>query len=146
MLPHVPGRGRIIIVDFEMGGAAIPPEMNKSGRPCLVVQNNKLYRGRLVTVVCLSATPPKVVMPYHYQMSAASFADYPEKNDGEGPPRWAKCDYITTVSLDRCLNPHYREPYQARTYVSVRATKEDVAEVEERVLWALGFLPDGEEE
>ena len=54
-----PDRGRIIIVNFEMGGSAVPPEMCKPNRPCVVLQNNKLDRGGLVTVVPLSGNPPK---------------------------------------------------------------------------------------
>jgi uncharacterized protein YifN (PemK superfamily) len=57
-MPIAPDRGRIIIVNFEMGGAAIGQEMRKARRPCLVIQNNKLRRGRLVTVVPLSGKEP----------------------------------------------------------------------------------------
>jgi uncharacterized protein YifN (PemK superfamily) len=137
-----PDRGRIIIVNFELGGSAVPPEMRKPGRPCIVVQNNKLARGRLVTVVPLSMTPPDRPMPYHHLMDHRSFQGFPPGWGNSGDPRWAKCDYVTTVSLDRCLDPHWKPAYQPRQYVKVKAIQADVMAIECCVLWALGIQPE----
>jgi uncharacterized protein YifN (PemK superfamily) len=140
-LMGVPDRGRIIIVNFDLGGSGIHPEMRKSGRPCLVVQNNKLQRGPLVTVIPLSTTEPDRAMPYHHKMDHRSFRDWPMDWDGQGTPRWAKCDYITTVSLERCTDPYRRLPHQSRKYVKVKAIRADIEAVESAVLWALGIAP-----
>lgn len=53
---QVPDRGRIVIVNFEQAGNGMPPEMDGSMRPCIVVQNNALARYGLVTVVPISTT------------------------------------------------------------------------------------------
>jgi uncharacterized protein YifN (PemK superfamily) len=138
-LAVAPDRGRIVIVNFDMGGGAIGQEMRKPGRPCVVVQNNKLRRGRLVTVVPLSGQAPETVMPYHHRMDHRSFRLLPLEYGGQGKERWAKCDYITTVSLDRCCNPYSRPPYQPRKYVNVSVIRADLEAVERCVAWALGI-------
>lgn len=135
---EIPNRGRILIVNFELKGNSVPPEINKSGRPCVVVHNNGLRRGRLVTVVPLSTTPPHRVMPYHHEMDHRSFRDWPIEGRTDGP-RWAKCDYITTVSLTRCKDPSYRRAYEKRRHVKVRAIKADMEAIDQCVLWALGI-------
>ena len=141
VLAGVPDRGRIIIVNFELSGSGVPPEMRKTGRPCVVLQNNKLARGRLVTVIPLSTTEPQRAMPYHHLMDHRSFRDWPMDWDGQGVPRWAKCDYVTTVSLDRCTDPYRKPAYGARRYVKCRAISADVVAIEKCVLWALGITP-----
>lgn len=137
-MDQVPGRGRIIIVNFEMAGTAAPPEMVGTARPCLVVQNNKLDRGRLVTVVPLSSTRPKAPGKQHHKMSHLSFLQLPiEWNPGL--ERWAKCDYLTTVSLDRCTDPYTRLPYSARKYLKIKAAKCDIEAIDACVRWSLGI-------
>lgn len=139
-LQYPPNRGRIIIVNFELAGTAVVPEIVKA-RPCLVVQNNGLLRGPLVTVVPLSTTPPRRVMPYHHKMDHRSFRDLPADYGGQAMERWAKCDYVATVSLDRCVDPYSRPPHQARRYVKVKAIQADIEAVEKCILWALGIDP-----
>lgn len=140
-MDFAPDRGRIITVNFEMGGAPVDPEMPKERRPCVVVQNNKLRRGRLVTVVPLSTQAPDVVMPYHHQMDHRSFRDWPLDNGGQILVRWAKCDYVTTVSLDRCKDPYRKLPYGDRRYLKVKAIAADMEAIDKCVLWALGINP-----
>lgn len=142
-MKYVPERGRIVVVDFEMAGAAVPPEMSKRMRPCVVIHNNKLRRGNLVTVVPLSTSEPDNPMPYHHLMSHLSFRGWPMEWGGQGTPRWAKCDYVTTVSLDRCSDPYRKIPYDKRQYVKVKAAAIDLKAIEMSVLWALGIRPPG---
>lgn len=138
-MPYAPDRGRIIIVDFQLGGALVWPEMRKSSRPCIVVQNNKIRRGGLVTVVPLSTTAPIREQPYHHRMDHRSFREMPLEWGDQGLPRWAKCDYVATVSLDRCVDPYAKRPYDKRRYVKVKAIKADMDAVDRCVLWALGI-------
>lgn len=140
-LPIPPDRGRIIIVNFEMGGRCVGQEMRKPGRPCVVVQNNAMRRGRLVTVVPLSGKEPPKVEPYHHLMDHRSFLVMPKEYGGQAKKRWAKCDYIATVSLDRCTNPYSRPNFGARKYVTVKAIKADMEAIESAALWALGIKP-----
>jgi mRNA interferase MazF len=135
-----PDRGRIIIVNFELGGTAVPPEMRKPSRPCVVLQNNKLLRGPLATVVPLSTSAPVPPGPHHHQMSHLSFRDWPIEWSSDSP-RWAKCDYVTTVALDRCHDPYHRIAYGGRRYVRVKAAKVDIEAIDRCVLWALGIDP-----
>jgi len=137
----VPDRGRVLIVNFELGGGFIEPEMCKSGRPCIVVQNNKLARGPLVTVVPLSTKAPEPKMPYHHLMDHRSFRVMPLEYGGQGLERWAKCDHLITVSLDRCTDPYSKPAYQDRKYVKFKVIQADIDAIEKCVLWALGIQP-----
>lgn len=134
----VPKRGRIVVVNFEMFGTAAPPEMVGDRRLCLVVQNEKLVRGRLVTIVPLSSTAPENPGKQHHRMSHLSFQDLPVKWDRD-LERWAKCDYIATVSLDRCVDPYEKPAYGPRKYRRVQAAKVDTDAVDKCIAWSLGL-------
>lgn len=95
----VPKRGRIVVTNFEIRGTAVPPEMVGTKRLCLVIQNNSLQRGRLVTVVPLSSTPPQHPGKQHHRMSELSFQSLPISWD-RTLPRWAKCDI---EAVDKCV-------------------------------------------
>jgi uncharacterized protein YifN (PemK superfamily) len=138
---ETPDRGRIVVVNFEIGGTATPPEMVGTQRPCVVVQNNALRRGALVTLVPLSTTEPLRPGKQHHRMSHLSFRGWPMDWDGQGTPRWAKCDYLATVSLSRCTDPYTKEQFGGRRYVRVKATRIDLEAVERCVIWALGVDP-----
>jgi uncharacterized protein YifN (PemK superfamily) len=139
----VPDRGRVVIVHFELGGGFIEPKMCKSGRPCVVVQNNKLARGPLVTVVPLSTTAPARPMPYHHLMDHRSFTMMPSDYGGQGLQRWAKCDHLMTVSLARCADPYSRRRYrESRKYVKVKIIQADMDAIERCVVWATGIQPE----
>lgn len=140
-MKQVPDRGRIIIVNFERGGLQAPPEMNGTMRPCIVVQNNKLQRGPLITVVPLSTTAPTPVGKQHHLLSHLSFREWPMDWDGQGTARWAKCDYVTTVALSRCTDPYRREAYDVRRYMKLKVTKADLEAIDRCVLWSLGIDP-----
>lgn len=137
-----PDRGRIIVVNFEKGGSAIPPEMRKTMRPCIVVQNNKLKRGRLVTVVPLSSKPPMDPnSPHTHQMDHRSFIGWPLAWGGQGTPRYAQCEYVATISWDRCSNPYSKSRERGRVYTKVKAIKVDMEAIDRCVLWGLGIDP-----
>lgn len=137
----VPDRGRIVIVNFERGGRQQPPEMDGTMRPCVVVQNNSLKRGRLITVVPLSTTEPHFPGKQHHLLDHRSFRGWPMDWGGQGTPRWAKCDYIATVCLDRCTDPYSRNQYDDRRYTKVTIIKADLLAIERCILWAMGITP-----
>lgn len=138
---YAPSRGRIVIVNFEKGGQAVPPEMVGTMRPCVVTQNNAMNRGQLVTVVPISTTPPELVGKQHHQLSHLSFRDWPMDWDGQGVPRWAKCDYVVTVSLNRCVDPYSKPPGKQRQHRKVKVIKADMEAIDRCILWALGIDP-----
>ena len=132
-LSSKPRRGSLVIVNFEQGGAFIAPEMTKSGRPCVVIDADDLGRGRLVTVVPLSSREPDPVAPYHHRMSHYSFRDSPLDATVQ---RWAKCDMVQTVSLDRVNLPYTREQ-RGRRYVRTVVTAKDLRSIISGVLYVM---------
>ena len=128
---YAPPRGRIIMVDFQLRvkGGGLPPEMRKERRPCVIVSRNDLKRGRLVTVVPLSTTEPDRVREYHHKMDHRSFVDFPASM-GAARTRWAKCDYLDTVSLDRCKDPGDTDAQGNRRYKKPRAIEADMRAIE----------------
>jgi uncharacterized protein YifN (PemK superfamily) len=136
-----PDRGRILIVNFELGGVPELPEMDGTQRPCVVVQNNLLDRPGLVTVVPISMTRPPTVGKQHHLLHHLSFRDWPLGWDGQGAERWAKCDYVATLGLKRCSDPYRKLPRDGRRYIKVKITKSDLDAIERCVLWALGIDP-----
>ena len=52
---QVPDRGRIVIVDFELGGGAIDDEMRKPRRPCIVVRRNRIDLDDVAAMLDLKA-------------------------------------------------------------------------------------------
>jgi uncharacterized protein YifN (PemK superfamily) len=136
-----PDRGRILIVNFELGGVPAIPEMGGTQRPCVVVQNNVMDRPGLVTVVPISMTPPVVPGKQHHLLSHLSFRDWPLDWDGQGSVRWAKCDYVVTLGLKRCTDPYRKLRGDGRKYIRVKITKSDLEAIERCVLWALGIDP-----
>lgn len=138
-MKFAPERGRILIVNFEIGGVQRPPEMNGTARPCVVIQNNALRRGPLVTVVPISTTPPMLVGKQHHRLSTLSFRNWPMTWGGQSTERWAKCDYVTTVSLSRCTDPYGRALGGERRYTKVNVTHADLHAIERCVAWVLGI-------
>ncbi len=93
-LQFVPKMGTIVLVDFDHG--FLPPEMIKP-RLSVVISPPIKARGKLLTVVPLSTTAPKPVMPYHFQVHIPF--DLPQR--WGKVPRWAKCDMVNAVSFAR---------------------------------------------
>lgn len=141
-LKYAPDRGRIIMVNFELSGSQVPLEMTEANRPCVVIQNNKINRGHLVTVVPLSTSKPKDKRPFHHLMDHRSFWHWPVKMGGRDMERWAKCDCITTVSLDRCKDPSMKDANNKRRYLRIKAINSDLIAIERCILWALGISID----
>ena len=82
--------GSIMICDFKH---LEPPEISKK-RPVVVVAG--VEKDRLLTVIPLSTTPPRVRKGYHYCMSSKSFP-YPWQKRRI----FAKCDILNSVSRSR---------------------------------------------
>ena len=139
-MTYAPKRGSLIMVNFSMGGKPVGAEMPKDTRPCVVVQRQQdMKRGQLVTVVPLSTVEPRKIMPFHHLMDHRSFRQMPESFD-RARPRWAKCDYITTISLDRCKSP-YRVPGYGRKRqpLKVQIIDADLGAIDDCLRWALAL-------
>jgi len=139
-MTHAPKRGSIVMVNFAKGGKPVGLEMSKENRPCVVVQRfPKMRRGPLVTLIPLSTVEPEIMMTYHHRMDHRSFRHMPESFN-KARPRWAKCDYITTVSLERCKSPSTRpSPTVKRRPIKATVTVADLAAIDGCIKWALGL-------
>lgn len=89
-LAYQPKVGSVLMCDFV---GFVEPEMVKK-RPIVVIARNK-KNNKLVTIVPLSTTAPDTLELHHYKLP---FNPVPMQN---GKPCWAKCDMISTISIDR---------------------------------------------
>lgn len=94
MLKIHPKIGAVLRCDYETGFK--PPEMVKR-RPVIVVSPRLRHRDGLCTVVPLSATEPKRIMPYHCRIEF----DPPLPHPYDDGVHWVKADMIATVGFHR---------------------------------------------
>ncbi len=126
-----PSTGQLLMCDF--GTGFIPPEMTKT-RPVVIVSRRR-REGGTCTVVPLSTTVPEDPQPYHHHMNPDSLPGH-LKND----ETWAKCDMITTVSLDRLDRIKLgRDDHGKRIFVSPTITLEDLVSIKEGVKFWLNL-------
>ena len=74
-------------------------------------------------------------------MSHLSFRGWPIGWNGQGKPRYAQCEYVTSVSLERCTDPYSKVNWERR-YTKVKAAVIDMNTIERCVLWSLGIDPN----
>ncbi len=89
-----PATGTILICDFD--SSFKEPEMVKP-RPVVVISPKIAARPGLCTVVALSTTPPKFVMPYHCRV----VIDPPLPQRWGNDDVWIKGDMIYAVGFHR---------------------------------------------
>ena len=139
-LGEFPCRGRIVVVNFDLGGAvALHAEMSGSAQPCLVLRVDAREKPPLLTVVPLTALQPHDDEASFHRLELKSFRDWPAPHLFGNLPRWVRCSHLATVSLDRCADPSYKPARGDRMTSMVRATPHDIAAVEIAVLRALGI-------
>lgn len=88
-----PTTGTILICDF---GMLRTPEITKR-RPVIVISPNFTSRNNLCTVVPLSSSAPKRVMPYHHKIFFEPLLPEPYIN----PFSWVLGDMIYTIGFER---------------------------------------------
>jgi mRNA interferase MazF len=132
-LPFHPAPGMVLMCDFSTGFK--PPEMVKY-RPVVVVSPRPRSKTQLCIVVPLSTTPPVPVEAHHHCLDPASL---PAKLASR--QTWAKCDMLTTVSLDRLDRVKAgKDPSTGkRLYVSRKVTPEDFKAIQIAIFEALGL-------
>lgn len=119
-LPYLPHQGAILVCDFD--DSAVGAEMIKR-RPVVVVSRHDAHRSQLCCVVALSTTPPEQVKPWHHHMPHLKITGW-EAEDGV----WAKCDMLSTVSLQR-LNKPYVKLRSGRKYITHSLALVDTAAI-----------------
>ena len=127
-----PEPGTIVICDFD---GFKPPEMIKR-RPVIVVSPRLRERGGLCSVVPLSTTDPRKVMPYHHRLSVAP----PLPPPYDSPHQWVKADMMATVAFDRLFLPcSGKDPSGKRIY-DIRVIDEaDLRQIRVCILHGLGL-------
>ena len=119
-----PRAGIVLMCDFT---GSVNPEMNKT-RPVIVISPKSLPRRRLYTVIPLSTSVPDPIAKYHYRF---------EKNPvpGRYEETWAKCDMVTTVSVDRLD----RVKVGRGLYKTAAITAEELEAIRMCLKFSLGF-------
>lgn len=140
-LGALPERGRILVVNFTMGGGvAWHAELSSAAQPCLVLSVDRTEDPALVTLIPLVSLQPNDIDGRAHRMELRSFRDWPAPQLFGSLPRWARCGHLSTVSLDRCVDPSYKPPTGARMTSVVNATAADIAAIETCVMRGLGIL------
>ena len=99
MINFHPERGTILICDFSQFKA---PEMTKR-RPVVVLSDKINGRPELCTIVCLSTTEPKPIMPYHYKFELDPPLPFPYDSHFQ----WVKGDMVYSLSFFRFSLPRF---------------------------------------
>jgi uncharacterized protein YifN (PemK superfamily) len=143
-LGELPTRGRIVCVNFAMGGG-LPwhAELCGAAQPCLVMRVDRQDSPALVTVIPLTSLRPGGADDVNHHLELKSFRNWPAPHLFGTLPRYARCAHIATISLDRCSDPSYLPTGGTRLTSTVQATPLDVAAVEMGVLRALGIAAPG---
>ena len=127
-----PTPGTIVICDFR---GFIAPEMIKR-RPAIIVSPRLRGRNGLCTIVPLSTTAPKPIMPYHHRICI----DPPLPAPYNSSVQWVKGDMFSTVSFDRLFLPRRGKDDSGKRIYDVRIIDDiDFIKIKECILHALGM-------
>lgn len=126
-----PQAGTILICDYPKDLRA--PEMVKR-RPVIVVSPKLKHRNDLVTVVPLSTTRPRIIMPYHHELTL----NLP--NPWDSAVCWAICDHPITVCFSRLnLIRGPKDRRGKRVYIQKTIVSEDLLALKSGLAAALGI-------
>jgi uncharacterized protein YifN (PemK superfamily) len=131
-----PKKGSIIRCDFNQG--FVDPEMVKL-RPVIVISPPiENFRPRLCTVVALSTTPPKHIMPYHLEIKLDK--QLPKPYD-KVASMWVKGDMINAVGFHRLdlLKYSGRDDAGKRKYYLETVSDEQMKQIHKAILSGLGL-------
>lgn len=92
-------------------------------RPVVVISRHEAHRGKLCSVVALSTTPPNPAESWHYNMPHLRVSGWSAENGV-----WAKCNMISTVSLER-LNKPYVRLRSGRKYINHQLDNSDMTAI-----------------
>lgn len=125
-----PERGTILTCDFH---GLIVPEIVKV-RPVVIVSPRPRKKSGLCTLVPLSTTPPKDILPCHYKIILSQ----PLSPKWEELELWAKCDLLYTMSFER-LDRFYSKINGQRKYYDRKISEEHTANIMNSIRSYLGL-------
>lgn len=128
-----PQLGSLLTCDFDQGFRE--PEMVK--RRLVVVLSPKIEaRPFLCTVVCLSTTAPKLIMPYHCQIDIRPVLPAHFASDG----LWVKGDMVYSVGFHRLDLVRIGKDRQGqRIYYFSSLSDQNIKKIRECVLRGMGL-------
>jgi uncharacterized protein YifN (PemK superfamily) len=132
-LSYYPSPGSIVVCHYDLD--VVEPEMCKT-RPAVVIGPRLRSRGRLVTIVPLSTTAPTELLDYHCRIEL----EHPLPPPFDAPLMWAKCDLVSSVSLDRL--DRFKEPHRRggpRQWRTGTVNTDQLRALKAGVLCGLGF-------
>jgi len=104
-----PRNGAILMCEFNAHELELASDGNMvKTRPVVVVSPQHHRRGKLLHVVPISLTAPKVIEPWHVEIPLDCIPAPARSKEGV---RWAKCDMVVTVGwsrLNRYVGPRKR--------------------------------------
>jgi uncharacterized protein YifN (PemK superfamily) len=131
----IPKAGAILMCDYP--SCFVAPEMVKA-RPVIVVSPVLPGRSGLVTVVPISGSRPSPLREYHCELPSSVLPSF-MRLDGES--RWAKCDMVNALSLERLSPVHGpRDPMtRKRTYEYLALPADLLESVRKGIAKSLGI-------
>ncbi len=136
-ISYHPNAGEIFICKYPKDFKA--PEMVKT-RPVVVISPNFKNRGQLVTVVPLSTTEPRSIMPYHCRI----LLNIPLPEPWDKNPFWAICDHAMTVGFERLsLINLGKDQYGKRKYYRFKLDSSVLRDIRIAVARGIGLKIDG---
>lgn len=127
-----PTPGTIVRVDLSIGFR--PPEMVKR-RPAIVLSKPIPGRPLLCSIVPLSTTPPKPVLPHHLLLTLNPALPFPY----DAPEAWVKGDIVLTVAFHRLRHLEVRSPAGTRVHDVRVLDRDTLARIRECVRAGLGL-------
>lgn len=94
-----PRNGAILMCEFNAHELELASDGNMiKTRAVVVLSPQHQRRGKLLHVVPISMTPPKIIEPWHVEIPLHSI---PAPARNKAGTRWAKCDMVVTVGWSR---------------------------------------------
>lgn len=133
MIYEHPRQGSILICDFS---GFVEPEMTKR-RPVIVVSRKIASRPNLCTIVPLSTTEPKVILPMHYLLELDTLLPSPYNSRQQ----WVKGDMLYALRFERFF--YFRTGKDStgrRLYYYPVVSPEQLSKIQKCIMAGLGVF------
>jgi uncharacterized protein YifN (PemK superfamily) len=133
MICEHPIPGSILVCDFS---GFVEPEMTKR-RPVIVVSRKIASRPNLCTIVPLSTTEPKVILPMHYLLEIDPPLPYPYNSR----QHWVKGDMLYALRFERLFYLKTgKDASGKRAYVYPYISADQLSKVQKCIMAGIGIF------